>query len=419
MHSSPLDVLMVTTLAHLNDPSSVTDIPMLSTDQMVVTTNDLPKQLHDITKPDEIVATNPTHARSDIKMEDEEVEIQQQHHHHELTFTRPNLVQEKTQGNTPTNHPLSSSSNNNNTSCTKKSVRFNSVSIRIYNQCFGDHPCCSDGLPLSLDWTYTETPTIDIDTYEKTKQGIQLLSSTSSYSSINSRSSIQSFRLSGHERKCILEKLPSYQKHKMLGCRMDRDQSSFHLGDDEENDLCFQSFTNLDDLFTVSLDASSDTSSLGCNDMGDNDDDSCLVGKDLHDVFDVEMIDNSNGGGGVNISSCTKSTTSCSDDSSISSIDNHDMTLLLVPSLKENELTISSMSSTSSEPRKTVITEMEEKEQASSPPSSSLSWKRAERRNYRETQGFVRRRVNHEFFTPPTTKSSRNKDTSVELFLES
>ena len=72
MHPSPLEVLMVTTLAHLNDPSSVRDIPMLSTDQMVVTTNDLPKQqLHDITKPREIVTTSsPSHACMDMKMDE-------------------------------------------------------------------------------------------------------------------------------------------------------------------------------------------------------------------------------------------------------------------------------------------------------------------------------------------------------------
>ena len=48
-----------------------------------------------------------------------------------------------------------------------KTVRFQSVSVRIYNQILGDHPFCSSGLPIALGWTFSEVDPIDIDTYEK------------------------------------------------------------------------------------------------------------------------------------------------------------------------------------------------------------------------------------------------------------
>jgi len=367
MHPS-LEVLMVTTLAHLNDPSSVTDIPLLSTDQMA-DNNDL---LHDISKPVSIV-TSPSQAFIDVE-KDEQPQQQQ----HKLS-TRPKQIRHCAQVITPT---IDESNKCNNI---KKSVRFESVSIRIYDQCLGDHPCCSDGLPLSLDWTYSETPTVDIDTYENEKKNDQESHNNNPYQS----SSIHSFRLDGHERESILEKIPSYQKRKMLGSRIGRNQSSFHLGGGND-DLGFQSFANLDDLFTVSLDCSSS--------------DSCLTGKDLYDVFDVEMMDNS----------CTSNTTS--NMGSSSSIDNNDLTLLL----EENESVICPISS--SEPKNNPKTLNDTTNTSHTTSSStvdtegnnelSLEWKREERRHFREKQGFGRRKVNHEFFTPPKSHS----DDSVGLF---
>jgi hypothetical protein len=41
-----------------------------------------------------------------------------------------------------------------------KHVRFSTVEIREYAVIVGDHPCCSAGLPLSLDWKYNPVPTI-------------------------------------------------------------------------------------------------------------------------------------------------------------------------------------------------------------------------------------------------------------------
>lgn len=374
MHPS-FDVLTVTTLTHLNDPSSVTDTPMLSTDQMV----DKNDPSHAISKPVSIV----TSSFIDVAKDEAKTEQQQR-----KLLTRPKQIQESDQVIIPTIDNKSKTSNN-----TKKSVRFESVSIRVYDQCLGDHPCCSDGLPLSLDWTYSEESIIDIDTYENQKRNDQ----ESNNNENPCQSAIQTLRLDGHERQCILENIPSYQKHKMLGSRIDRDQSSFHLGGDND-DFGFQSCSNLDDLFTVSLDFSSS-------------DDSCLTGKDLHDVFDVEMMD----------SSCTDSittiTTSSSDDKS--SIDNNDLTLLLVPSLEENESTVSSVSSSEScNNPKTLIDKTNTSTSSSTKIGSeekddlSLEWKRVERRHFRERQGFDHMRINHEFFTPPESCS----DDSVGLF---
>jgi hypothetical protein len=41
-----------------------------------------------------------------------------------------------------------------------KQVRFSTMEIREYAVIVGNHPCCSAGLPLSLDWKYNPVPTI-------------------------------------------------------------------------------------------------------------------------------------------------------------------------------------------------------------------------------------------------------------------
>lgn len=42
----------------------------------------------------------------------------------------------------------------------QKHVRFSTVEIREYAVIVGNHPCCSAGLPLSLDWKYNPFPII-------------------------------------------------------------------------------------------------------------------------------------------------------------------------------------------------------------------------------------------------------------------
>ena len=48
----------------------------------------------------------------------------------------------------------------------KKTVSFTSLDIRSYSVTVGDHPLCSEGYPLTLDWEYTEASPLSIDQYE-------------------------------------------------------------------------------------------------------------------------------------------------------------------------------------------------------------------------------------------------------------
>lgn len=48
----------------------------------------------------------------------------------------------------------------------EKTVEFNNVYIRSYEQTIGDNPSTSDGPPISLDWDYNEEDAIQIDAYE-------------------------------------------------------------------------------------------------------------------------------------------------------------------------------------------------------------------------------------------------------------
>ena len=48
----------------------------------------------------------------------------------------------------------------------QRSVKFQSLHIRTYNQILGDHPCCSSGLPISLGWTYKDETKVLINDYE-------------------------------------------------------------------------------------------------------------------------------------------------------------------------------------------------------------------------------------------------------------
>lgn len=51
----------------------------------------------------------------------------------------------------------------------KKNVSFGALDIREYSVTIGDHPCCTSGFPLTLDWEYEDAGTIPIDTYEENR----------------------------------------------------------------------------------------------------------------------------------------------------------------------------------------------------------------------------------------------------------
>ncbi|KAL7527757.1 hypothetical protein ACHAXR_002118 [Thalassiosira sp. AJA248-18] len=48
----------------------------------------------------------------------------------------------------------------------KRRVRFGTVTIRDYDMILGDHPCCSCGPPVTIDWTYRQNEPVDVDVYQ-------------------------------------------------------------------------------------------------------------------------------------------------------------------------------------------------------------------------------------------------------------
>lgn len=47
-----------------------------------------------------------------------------------------------------------------------RNVSFNSVDIREYDRTIGDHPSCSSGPPITLDWSYSKNSAKSLDEYE-------------------------------------------------------------------------------------------------------------------------------------------------------------------------------------------------------------------------------------------------------------
>lgn len=48
----------------------------------------------------------------------------------------------------------------------KRKVQFGSVLVRDYEMILGDHPCCSYGPPVTLDWDYLEYEALEVNEYE-------------------------------------------------------------------------------------------------------------------------------------------------------------------------------------------------------------------------------------------------------------
>jgi hypothetical protein len=45
-------------------------------------------------------------------------------------------------------------------------VSFSQISIRSFDLCIGDSPTVLTGVPISLDWTFTESPPLSVDEFE-------------------------------------------------------------------------------------------------------------------------------------------------------------------------------------------------------------------------------------------------------------
>jgi len=48
----------------------------------------------------------------------------------------------------------------------KRKVHFGEVLVRDYEMILGDHPCCSYGPPVTIDWDYLEYEPLDVNEYE-------------------------------------------------------------------------------------------------------------------------------------------------------------------------------------------------------------------------------------------------------------
>ena len=51
----------------------------------------------------------------------------------------------------------------------RERVAFGNVQVREYRVVLGDHPCCTDGFPLTLDWAYAKAVGYGLDALEQAK----------------------------------------------------------------------------------------------------------------------------------------------------------------------------------------------------------------------------------------------------------
>ena len=63
-----------------------------------------------------------------------------------------------------------SSSTSASSSSIKKRVSFAALHIRNHSVILGDHPCCTMGLPVTLDWTVESEISVDLEAYEATRE---------------------------------------------------------------------------------------------------------------------------------------------------------------------------------------------------------------------------------------------------------
>jgi hypothetical protein len=63
-----------------------------------------------------------------------------------------------------------SSSTTTSSSSNKKRVSFAALHIRNHSVILGDHPCCTVGLPVTLDWTVESEISVDLEAYEATRE---------------------------------------------------------------------------------------------------------------------------------------------------------------------------------------------------------------------------------------------------------
>ena len=93
--------------------------------------------------------------------------------HHSVHIDRPDegeadkaAGEESATNNTPTHGILHKDTADNKEKPAKRSVQFSTIEVRDYDMILGDHPCCSYGPPMTIDWDYLEYEPIDVNEYE-------------------------------------------------------------------------------------------------------------------------------------------------------------------------------------------------------------------------------------------------------------
>ena len=54
-----------------------------------------------------------------------------------------------------------------------RKVGFASVVVREYTVTIGDHPCCTQGCPLTLDWEYQQGPALALEAFETSRVALR------------------------------------------------------------------------------------------------------------------------------------------------------------------------------------------------------------------------------------------------------
>lgn len=53
----------------------------------------------------------------------------------------------------------------------RKTVSFGNVGVREFNRTVGDHPACTSGPPMTIDWMFVEQRPVTVDNYEGQQHG--------------------------------------------------------------------------------------------------------------------------------------------------------------------------------------------------------------------------------------------------------
>ena len=111
---------------------------------------------------------------------------------------------------------LPSSGSNSNKSSHKRTVSFDFVKIRSYQQTMGDNPAVSYGPPISLDWDFEEHDCVDVDVYERTR-GLH-------------RRGMRQMVLSYYQRKSFLAREYGFTEEELLRAKKDVNKIKFRRG---------------------------------------------------------------------------------------------------------------------------------------------------------------------------------------------